>query len=315
LSESQERAGPARSGAAYSLFLDRTGRNWGAFLQYQDISPDFRAPLGFVNRVDVRRLFPFIRYTWFPARHGIVSIRPELSGSMLWDHAGTLQDWESNAEVQFELKGQTEIEVGVNESMERFDGTEFRKDGFSISAETAWLKWLEASVGFDRGTEINFFPSADLRPFLAAGTEAEVSLTFKPIPPLRIDQTYLFTRLRSRPGVTGASPGARIVDNHILRARTSYQFTRRLSLRAIVDYAAVLPDTRLIDLERDKQFTADLLVTYMVNPWTALYAGYTDGYANLELDPREPGQVRRTDSAFNSLGRQVFVKVSYLLRF
>ena len=315
LSDSSERDGGPRSGNAYSIFLDRTGRNWGAFLQYQDISPDFRAPLGFVNRVDVRRLFPFVRYTWFPERHGIVSIRPELSGSMLWDHGGTLQDWETSAELQFEFKGQTELEVGYEETMERFADVEFRKRGASFRFGTAWLDWLETSVGIDRGHQINFFPGGGLRPFLADGAEADASLTLKPTERLRIDGRYLFTRLRARDDLAVVRPGTPIVSNHIWRSRAAYQFTRSLSLRAIVDYSAVLPDRELIDLDRDKRLTSDILLTYQLDPWTAAYVGYTDGYGNLEIDPLFRDRVRRTDSVFHSTGRQLFVKMSYLLRF
>ncbi|MDQ3170911.1 MAG: carbohydrate binding family 9 domain-containing protein, partial [Acidobacteriota bacterium] len=57
--------GADETGQAYSLLFDRSGRNWGAFLSYEQISPGFRAPLGFVRRTDTRRLFPFVRYTWF----------------------------------------------------------------------------------------------------------------------------------------------------------------------------------------------------------------------------------------------------------
>ena len=88
-----------------------------------------------------------------------------------------------------------------------------------------------------------------------------------------------------------------------------------LSLRAIVDYSAVLPDRELIDLDRDKRLTSDVLLTYQLDPWTAAYVGYTDGYGNLEIDPMFRDRVRRTDSVFHSTGRQLFVKMSYLLRF
>jgi hypothetical protein len=311
----QELDGDARSGPAFTLNLDRTGRSWGAFLLYEDISPDFAAPLGFVTRTDFRMVHPFFRYTWYPERGPLVSIRPELFASALWDHAGTQQDWEAGSEVQLELKGATEIEYEFRESMERFAGTDFRKREQSARFETAWLKWLELSAMFELGDEINFFPARGLAPFVANGTGGEVSFTLKPIAPLRIDQTYLFTRLTTPTNIANADAGAVIVDNHITRTRASYQFTRALSLRAIVDYSAVLPDGELIALERDKHFTTDFLVTYLVNPWTAIYVGYTDGYRNVEIDPIGRDRLRPTRSPFNSVGRQFFVKSSYLLRF
>jgi hypothetical protein len=307
--------GQSLTGPAFSFELDRSGRSWGTFLRYEDISPEFRAPLGYVRRVDLRQVHPLVRYTWFPTKGPLVSIRPEVSGSALWDHAGTLQDWEGQTELQLEMKGQTEVGVDYQESMERFEGVEFRKRGGSASFQTAWLTWLELSADVGRGRDINFFPSENLRPFLADATNAELGVTLKPIPPLRIDETYLFTRLETQAGVPGIEPGAVIVDNHIWRSRASYQFTRSLSLRAILDYSSVLPDETLIDLETEKRFTADVLVTYLVNPWTAFYVGYNDGYGNVEIDPLSRDHLRPTDSVFNSMGRQVFVKMSYLFRF
>jgi len=46
-----------------------------------------------------------------------------------------------------------------------------------------------------------------------------------------------------------------------------------------------------------------------------LYMGYRDGYENLVLQPGSPPTLHRTDEPTISVGRQVFVKMSYLLRF
>lgn len=304
-----------RSGQAVSVLFDRTGRNWGAFFQYEEVSPDFRAPLGFVPRTDYRRVFPFVRYTWFPTTGPIISIRPEINGGMRWDYEGERQDWEANSELQLQMKGQTNVEVGYSERMERFADIDFRKHNIDLEVSTAWLKWLELSAETSFGREINFFPAGGLAPFLADRTEADLSVTLKPRSELRLSQTYLFTRLTARDGLIGTAPGSVIVDNHILRSRASYQFSRQLSLRAILDYVSVDPDTALIALEREKTFTADLLATYLINPWTAIYVGYTDGYGNVVPDPLRPGHLQPVESVFNSMSRQVFVKVSYLFRF
>jgi len=54
----------------------------------------------------------------------------------------------------------------------------------------------------------------------------------------------------------------------------------------------------------------------MVNPWTAVYVGYTDAYQNWPgaaspmLRPMSSGSEPLT-----SVGRQVFVKISYLLKY
>ena len=87
-----------------------------------------------------------------------------------------------------------------------------------------------------------------------------------------------------------------IFDNHIVRSRANYQFTRELSLRAILDYNAVLSDPSLVSSgSRTKHLAADMLLTYSFIPGTALYVGYTDGYDNVTSRHR-PGADDHSDN-------------------
>ena len=70
-----------------------------------------------------------------------------------------------------------------------------------------------------------------------------------------------------------------------------------------------------MSLDATKRLGYDFLMTYLVHPGTALYVGYTDIYQNLLLDPSRPPYVRVAGSPELNTGRQVFVKLSYLLRF
>jgi hypothetical protein len=99
-----------------------------------------------------------------------------------------------------------------------------------------------------------------------------------------------------------------------MRWKLNYQFSRPLSLRAIVDYELVSPNPTLVDLERERRLGVDVLATYLLNPGTALYAGISDQRENLALDATSPPWLRRTDSAGLSTGRQFFFKASYLIR-
>ena len=74
------------------------------------------------------------------------------------------------------------------------------------------------------------------------------------------------------------------------------------------------PNASLVDLDRKRQIGGDLLATYLLNPGTALYVGYTDNRENLALDGTVPPSLVRTDSPDLSTGRQFFVKLSYLIR-
>jgi hypothetical protein len=165
---------------------------------------------------------------------------------------------------------------------------------------------IEAAHG--RAATVNYVPAAGLAPFSASSIAADAGFTLRPAPRIRFGQKYLYSRLETR-------QGTRIFSNHIFRSKLNCQFTRPLSVRAILDYNAALPNEQLVALTHAKRLTADILVTYLVNPGTALYAGYTDLYENLDVGRIVPSVLTRTAGLSTSTGRQFFVKLSYLFRF
>ena len=77
----------------------------------------------------------------------------------------------------------------------------------------------------------------------------------------------------------------------------------------------MLPDPSLVALDRTKHLSADLLLTYLLHPGTALYAGYSNIHENVAFDPLLSPAIVRTGFPGTTTGRQVFVKLSYLLRY
>ncbi len=163
------------------------------------------------------------------------------------------------------------------------------------------------------GASVNYYPAPGMRPFLANGRNGSASLTFRPTSRLRLDETYLYSELADTCQTRGKTPSA-IFNNHIVRSKVNYQFTREFSFRAIVDYNAVLPNESQVSLERSKRMGYDFLFTYLLHPGTALYAGYTDIYENLLLNPTRPPYLQRFGFPTFNTGRQIFVKLSYQLR-
>ena len=299
-------SGPAITGGAIDASLRRQSRTWGLETEYGDVSPNFRAPLGFVRRVDIRELEQVAYRNWFPGGR-VLEVASEMRVSGIWDYTGTLQDWQIGPEFSMDFAGQTDFEIDHQQSMERFAGTEFRKHQTGVAVSSERLEWLGVSAGFETGTEINFFPGGGVAPFVANAREASARMTLRPLAQLRIVQQYLFSSLSLREAIAGRAEGKgdSIFSNHIFRTRVNYQFSRPLSMRAIVDYSTVSANAALIDESRERGFTADLLFTYLLNPGTAVYVGYTDRYVDEEAFR---GDLR-------SRGRQVFVKASYLFRF
>lgn len=316
-SRTRELTGERLSGPAYYADLTRDGRNFNYSATYTDRSPRFRSELGFIPRVDIREFEQYANYRWHPNKYGIISFGPSGFGLANWDRRGRLQDWHANAEFEIEFTGLTTLEVGHSESYTLFLDQGYRTSNTSVFFYTQWLDWLSMSGSYNAGTGVNFFPAFGLQPFRAESNGGGFGLTLRPSTRLRFDQTYIYSRLGRGldPFVLDTFGNATIFNNHILRSKINYQFTRALSLRAILDYNAILANTSLVSLEHDKSLTADILLTYLLNPGTALYVGYTDGYQNIDLVPSLSPFSRRTGAPTTSTGRQFFIKVSYLLRY
>jgi hypothetical protein len=125
------------------------------------------------------------------------------------------------------------------------------------------------------------------------------------------EQTYIFTRL-SASGMAGTTSD--VFTNHLARSKVSVQVTRGLSVRVIGDYGTVLAAPALTSIESRRRATADVLATNQVNPFTAMYFGYTSLFDDVGLVGLG-GEGPRGTFELPVVSRQLFAKVSYGMRF
>jgi hypothetical protein len=300
-SESRLASGTRTSGPAYNASLFYSSRRVLYSLFYSDRSPSFRTTLGFVPRTDIRQIEQYGEYRWRPRSGPVVAYGPNTYVRFNWNRAGELQEWIVRFPFEVHLKGRTQVFVRRVESSETINGIDLRQHIQTINVTTEWLKWLSINEGFEWGVTANYFPPAGVAQHVAPSTLGSLGLTFRPTPRLRLEQTYLYSALED------------VFRNHITRSTFNYQFTRALSLRAIVDYNAVHPDPARVRSINDERVGVDTLVTYQLGPATALYFGYTTGFQNV-TPGTEGSPATRIDSPTTLVGRQLFVKASYLIR-
>lgn len=311
--DGQELAGPA-----YQAYLYRSGRQFQYEANYEDFSPNFRTQTGFVRRTDVRTISQNISYTFRPEGKFLISWGPGIFTNHLWDHDGLRLDGTVGARMRVELTGQTFLGVNVGSNRERLRpkdyeilpvsrdfGSNFK--GFSV--ETGFFKRFTLGGEYSRWAGINFAPPAGAEPHLGNRDTAEMRITLRPTNRLRVDNTYLMSRLLNRYN------GDAIFNNHIIRSKWNWQFDPKLSLRLIFQYNTLLTNQRYTALETQKNFNADVLLTYQFNPLTALYVGYNSNLQNQNVLPTATGaEVVRFPNQFINDGKQLFVKFSYLFR-
>jgi Domain of unknown function (DUF5916) len=322
-------------GPAYKADLTYTSRHWLHDSTYNDVSPDFFTQPGFVNRVDIREYREDTAYRFRPKHGPVVAWGPEVFGHWTWDHTGLRLDTDVVPTFSVTMKRQTTIILYPYEDLhERLrpgdaigltQNQDFHEHNSGVGISSAPISQFTLTGQYSWGDAVNFVPnlsgiSSDpfSKPYLARYDQGSAGATLHPFTQLKIDNTYLFSRLRTR------ETNAAIFNNHILRSKWNWQFNRELSLRVILQYNATLTRNDPADpanvytfLPTGKTFNTDVLITYLLHPGTAVYVGYNTDLQNLDpalaIDPNLHG-VRHSDRLIND-GRLFFVKVSYLLRF
>lgn len=321
-SATQNADGSYQAGPAYKAEATYAGAHLSYDGIYNDISPGFTTAAGFVNRVDIRDMRHIFDYRFYPKNGPLVSWGPSLFTDHVWAHDGTRLDTYYSSALVFHLKGQSYVSlypyVTYRERLRPSDfaaltqNQDYHEQNSAISFGTSYLPKLTVQGFYQRGDAVNFVPPANQPPVLARADTATAVVSVRPLSALKIDNTYLFERLRNR------ASGRSIFDNHIIRSKWNWQLNRELSLRLILQYTATLANPTLTSLQTSKRFNGDFLVTYLLHPGTAIYVGYNSDLQNLDpalrLDPNNGGILRTRKSYIND-SRQFFVKISYLFRF
>ena len=318
-SHSKFNDGTHQGGPAYWAYVDRSSRQLEFNSLYQDTAAHFATETGFFRRPDIRRFSNFARYSFRPEGKHLVSHGPGLFTINNWDHTGTRLEYFANANYRWNFQRQTVFGIFTNLGHERLRPADFetlsanrdyahRHSGFFF--DTGYFKQVTLNGELGWGTDTNF-DTAVGPPVLAGSSYAQIMATIRPVKGLTVDNTYLMTRLQD------LKTGANIFNNHIIRSKWNYQFTRAFSLRVIGQYNATLSNPALTSLQNTKNLNADVLFTYLPHPGTAVYVGYNSNLQNLDrslsVDPN--GNLLHTRDSFINDGRQFFVKVSYLFRY
>jgi hypothetical protein len=306
----------ASLGTALTAQANYADANWTYVGSYNDRSPNFRTDVGFVPRTDIRNIANTLSYRFRPADSPVSDWGGDAVTNHIWDYAGTLLESTYRLNVVCNLVAQTWLTAWYKRTYEALRPQDsyavknlvgFWVDNVGGSIASNILKQANMFASINTGTGINYAPASGKALELTKSTDVNATLSLRFFPELTIDNTYLYIGQRDR--ATNAS----IFENHIVRSRWNYQITREFSIRAILQYTITEANSSYSMLESRKNLNADVLLTYLVSPGTALFLGYNNNFQNYDpsLTLTQEGLVR-SQSQYVRDSWQVFMKVSYL---
>lgn len=316
---------PAQIGHSALLEMTRAGRNFNYDGYYLGVSSAFDTSLGFVPRTDIRQLYQTTSYLWdFPDAEWLVNIGPSLIAINTWDQNNKLQDWSTDSAFVVNGLGQTTFEAHWLDGYELYEGHDFYKNGYSLVGKSEWLSWLTTSLTVGQNDAINYYHSASTEAFLGDARQVNLNFKFTPFAQLRMEQTFLWNDLRTQHALTTVDPvtlashdydsGTRVFRDLQSRTKFNYQYSRFWAAHLIIDYDTLSVNPDLIQAPKTRQLSGDLLLSYVLNPGTAIYLGYTTKRENLHL-LSNPNRIETVDDLDLRTGRQFFIKFSYLFQY
>jgi len=179
-------------------------------------------------------------------------------------------------------------------------------DTWQVGFNNNTFEAVQIKGSYREGSTLNLVPQDGYLPSVADTNRIDFNVVFRPFDQLSIANTYFLTELETQ-------GGTKIFSNEIIRSNWNYQFTKELSLRFIAQYdkTEAGPATRLKD---DENLNFDVLLRYVINPWSAFYAGYNSNQSNFDIVDIEGERELIVANDLRRDGDQFFVKFSYLFQ-
>ncbi len=315
------------AGPASRLDIQRAGHAFNLNSVNKDYSTGFQTQLGFIQTTNIYSDQTHLTYQWFPKSQMIQSIGLETNQQFAWDHQGNPLYRYSSYDPFFLLPRNTVFAPFVGQNADTLgpqSGTLLTENktfienfGGVLFRSAPWTQ-LDVSVYSIFGGNVNYNPVAGAVPSLLHQQTVQALVSLQPTQKFTSDNTYLLDRNHS------AENGAPVYESQVFRTKLNYQFTRSLSVRAIVEYDSTLVNPAETSLQRTKQIGGQGLITWLPHPGTAVYIGYNDDLQNLDrtlcnrmpngqCDPNNLEPPRSPD--YLNDGKQFFIKASYLFRF
>jgi len=283
------------SGVALQANYNFNSRRVNVGVQGEHYDESFAMDTAFLNRTGISNGWVYSDYSFYPDkdRHPwIRRITPFTYFQGGRDRVQAGDEYISVTGVRMSFTRQGFFRFDKSFSREPWQGEEYDGGRWRMFGNVQLFRWVRPYFNTSWGTAV-YYDEVD--PFQGESVNATVGATFQPNG--RLSESVEYTRV----AFDRRSTGERVYTVNILNTRTTYQFTKALAARAIVQY----------DSQQHRVLT-DFLGSYEPEPGTVVYIGYGSLYEQQQYQDDEwiNGQ-----GNYLTTRRGLFLKASYLYRF
>lgn len=269
------------TGHGLRAVYQHTSANWMYYVLYRDVAEGFRADLGFVPRADFRDRGAALERAWYPAKRGWSQVRIGTDAIDTEDQDGDHLETRANVYVWAQGPRQSFLRVDLTAADQSYRGRRFDTDRVTLYGEVQAHPDVFLYAQSVVGSQVDF---AAVRQ--AEQVRFDPGVRWNAGEHLRLNLGHFYETLDAQ--------GGRLFTANLTELRATWQFNNRTFVRWIGQH---------LDVDRAGSHTRDvanqLLFSYKTNPFTVLFAGYSDTWAAGE----------RIDLAQQS--RTLFLKVGY----
>jgi len=284
-----DKKSPKENGHALGLHYFYNTRDMLLMLGLQDIAEDFSTETGYITRTGITRFRSGILRMFYPDSKIIRRVDPMVHGYLIRDKFSDLYEANIPLDLRLILSRSSTFVIGYRYATEVFLGEKFSINRARCIASSQFTKQFFFSLSYNYEKKIRYV--AD--PYQGYGSSASATLRYLPSEKLHLDLSLIYSDFYRD------SDSAKEYDYTIIRSRNTYQVSKYLFFRGIVEYNSFR-----------KQLMTDFLASFTYIPGTVIHIGYGSLYEKIKW---EDGIYRSADD-FLETNRGFFFKASFLWR-
>ncbi len=286
-------------GVSYTGKYTYSAKNFYGSFSIERYGENFQMDTAFYRRTNIfyseLQLNPIYsikspKFKWLQA------IRPVFLTTYLYDYSTGMSDKYLKIGVAFSFIKQGNLTLAWDIVQdEAWAGETFDTSGFWGGGGIQITKWLKLNLSLRMQNRIYY---DNENPFQGNRFYISPSLNIQPISTLSFYLSYEYTDFNKK------KDGSDVYDYHILYTRATYQPSKHLYFRFLVQYDSYL-DTVL----------SDVLASYELVPGTVFHVGYGSMHENTAWDPRNRNWSNDLNSRkYYQTSQSFFIKCSYRLQ-